>query len=366
MLKTFISIILFSSLISAQELQIPSIEYSPKQYVCYKSDEPLTIDGKINEPAWVKAEWTDYFLDIEGSVKPVPRFKTRAKMLWDENYLYVAAEIQDPDILANVKDRDSVIFRDNDFEVFIDPDGNTHNYAEFEMNALNTVWDLLLEKPYRDTKNAAINNWDYHGLKSGVSIDGTINNPADKDNKWTVEIAFPWSAFKEIADVNIPPENNDQWRINFSRVEWKTEVVDGKYKKQINPATGNSYPEDNWVWSPQGVVNMHYPEMWGFLQFSNEISGSKKVLFIQRKEETAKVFLRQIYYMERNFYDKNGKFTNNLEELGIKFQAIPGFKMPPVIEYTSDMFEASLQFEDGPEKINIRNDGLTWTSQDKK
>jgi hypothetical protein len=70
--------------------------------------------------------------------------------------------------------------------------------------------------------------------------------------------------------------------------------------------------------------------------------------------------------MERNFYDKNGKFTNNLEELGIKFQAIPGFKMPPVIEYTSDMFEASLQFEDGPEKINIRNDGLTWTSQDKK
>jgi hypothetical protein len=256
MLKTFISIILFSSLISAQELQIPSIEYSPKQYVCYKSDEPLTIDGKINEPAWVKAEWTDYFLDIEGSVKPVPRFKTRAKMLWDENYLYVAAEIQDPDILANVKDRDSVIFRDNDFEVFIDPDGNTHNYAEFEMNALNTVWDLLLEKPYRDTKNAAINNWDYHGLKSGVSIDGTINNPADKDNKWTVEIAFPWSAFKEIADVNIPPENNDQWRINFSRVEWKTEVVDGKYKKQINPATGNSYPEDNWVWSPQGVVNI--------------------------------------------------------------------------------------------------------------
>lgn len=28
-------------------------------------------------------------------------------------------------------------------------------------------------------------------------------------------------------------------------------------------------PEDNWVWSSQNVINMHLPEMWGFIQFSN-------------------------------------------------------------------------------------------------
>lgn len=366
MIKTFISIILFCAIVPAQELQIPSIEFAPHEYICYKSAEPLTIDGKLNEPAWGKAEWTNYFVDIEGSAKPAPRFSTRVKMLWDENYLYIAAELQEPDIWGTIKDRDSVIFRDNDFEIFIDPDGNTHNYSEFEMNALNTVWDLLLEKPYRDTKNAAINDWDIHGLKTAVSIDGTLNKPGDIDNKWTVELAFPWSAFKEIADVNAPPKDNDQWRINFSRVEWKTVVENGKYKKQINPETGNSYPEDNWVWSPQGVVNMHYPEMWGFLQFSTELAGGKKISFIKRKEETAKLFLRQIYYKERNFFEKHGKFTKALNELGIKTQSVPGYKLPPVIECTSDYFEASFQSDNGSEKIYIRNDGLTWGTQVKK
>jgi hypothetical protein len=287
-------------------------------------------------------------------------------MLWDDNYLYIAAEVQEPDIWATIKVRDSIIFRDNDFEVFIDPAGSSHNYSEFEMNALNTVWDLLLEKPYRDTKKAAINGWDIHGLKTAVTIDGTINKPGDKDKKWTVELAFPWSAFYEIADINAPPKNNDQWRINFSRVEWKTEIVNGKYRKKINPVTGNSYPEDNWVWSPQGVIDMHYPEMWGYLQFSTEIAGGKKVDFITKKEEAAKYYLRQIYYLERNYFSKYGKFTGDLNTLGIKSQTIPGYKMPPVIEYTSDLFEASLQSEDGTEKINIMNDGLTGTTQLKK
>ena len=35
-------------------------------------------------------------------------------------------------------------------QVFIDPDGDNHNYYEFEMNALNTVWELVLRKPYKD------------------------------------------------------------------------------------------------------------------------------------------------------------------------------------------------------------------------
>lgn len=60
------------------------------------------------------------------------------------------------------------------------------------------------------------------------------------------------------------------WRVNFSRVEWQVEVQDGRYVKQVNPATGNPYPEDNWVWSPQGIVNMHYPELWGYVVFADE------------------------------------------------------------------------------------------------
>jgi hypothetical protein len=356
----------FVSVCLAQPVQIPQIDFSPKKYICYKSAGEIIVDGYLDESNWSKAEWTDDFIDIEGSLKPAPRFHTRAKMLWDKNYFYFAAELEEPDIWGTLKNRDDIIFYDNDFEIFIDPDGNTHSYCEFEMNALNTVWDLLLIQPYRDINKAAIHGWDIKGLKSGVAIYGSLNKSGDKDSCWTVEVAFPWEAFKEIADIPIPPNNEDQWRINFSRVQWKTEVINGKYQKQINPETNKPYPEDNWVWSPQGVVNMHYPEMWGFVQFSGENVGGKNISFIEKKEEEeAKWFLRQIYYLQRDYFVKNGTFTNDLENLGITPISIPGYSMPPVIEYTTNMFEASLSSENSNEIINIRNDGLIWISDNK-
>lgn len=362
MLKQLLFIFILNVICVAQSIPIPLIEFSPKKYICYKSGEEIIIDGKLDETCWYKAEWTDDFVDIEGSIKPTPRFRTRAKMLWDENYFYFAAELEEPDIWGTLKNRDDIIFYDNDFEIFIDPDGNTHSYCEFEMNVLNTVWDLLLIQPYRDINKAAVHGWDIKGLKSGVAVYGSLNRPGDKDSCWTVEVAFPWEPLKEIADIPMPPNNEDQWRINFSRVQWKTEVKEGKYLKQINPGTNKSYPEDNWVWSPQGVVNMHYPEMWGFVQFSNEIVGSDKISFIKNEVENAKWFLRQIYYLERIYYAKNGTFTNDIEKLGLEIQRVAGYSFPPIIECTTNMFEASLLSENSKKRIHIRNDGFTWLS----
>jgi hypothetical protein len=79
-----------------------------------------------------------------------------------------------------------VIFQDNDFEVFIDADGDTHAYYELEVNAFGTAWDRMLLQPYRDG-GPPIHGWDVAGLK----VRGTINRPGDKDDAWTVEIAMP-------------------------------------------------------------------------------------------------------------------------------------------------------------------------------
>ena len=57
--------------------------------------------------------------------------------------------------------------------------------------------------------------------------------------------------------------------MNFSRVQWRTHIVDGGYEKIIDPDTGKSLPEDNWVWSPQGLIAMHCPEQWGEVLFSD-------------------------------------------------------------------------------------------------
>ncbi len=103
MKKTFLFVFAISTICFSQELPIPQIKFSPNHYICYKVNEPISIDGKINEAEWAKAEWTNDFVDIEGPVKPTPRFRTRAKMLWDDNYFYIAAEIDEPDIMGTIK-----------------------------------------------------------------------------------------------------------------------------------------------------------------------------------------------------------------------------------------------------------------------
>src|SRR5512135_2345161 len=110
---------------------------TPRGYLCHFTGSPITVDGELDEAAWTTAPWTDDFNDIQGAAKPRPRFRTRAKLLWDKNYLYIAAELEEPHVWATLTNHDAVIFQDPDFEVFIDPDGDTHRYCEFEINALN-------------------------------------------------------------------------------------------------------------------------------------------------------------------------------------------------------------------------------------
>jgi hypothetical protein len=223
----------------------------PKSYACFRAKSPVKIDGRLDDKAWKDAAWTTDFVDIQGDTMPLPRFRTRAKILWDDQYLYIGAELEEPEVKATLTQHDSVIFKDNDFEVFLKPLASETGYFEFEINALNTGWDLYLNKPYREGGKAD-NSWDIPGLKTAVSIDGTLNKPGDKDRGWTVEIAIPWGAFASRVPAK-RPKVGDVWRGNFSRVEWKA--------GQKN--------EDNWVWSPQGLINMHVPEMWGHLKFED-------------------------------------------------------------------------------------------------
>lgn len=276
---------------------------APEGYVCLRSKTPVTIDGRIDSQ-WDAAPWTSLFVDIEGDVKPKPRFRTRAKMLWDDEYFYIAAELEEPHVWATLKEHDAVIFHDNDFEVFIDPNGDSHEYFEFEMNALNTGWDLFLPKPYKDGGKAD-NGWEQPGLKTSVHVIGTLNDPRDRDTGWTLEIAMPWKAFGEAARMPLPPSPGQQWRVNFSRVEWQHEIHDGKYRRV--PKT----KEDNWVWSPQGKVNMHLPEHWGYVQFSASTSGGEAI----RPDATsaARMRLQSYYQAQYDFRRKAKRWANDSE-----------------------------------------------------
>ena len=236
---------------------------------CYIAAAPIRIDGRLDgrldEVAWSFAVPLGPFRET-ASAEP-SRFRTTARMLWDETYFYIAAELEEPHVWGTLKDRDQIVFHDNDFEVFIDPDGDTREYYEIEINALNTVFDLFLERTYIDG-GPAHHEWNLEGLKTAVHVDGTLNDPSDVDRGWSVEFALPWRSLAEYAHKLTPPLDGDIWRVNFSRVQWRHRILNGSYEK--TPDT----PEDNWVWSPQGEINLHIPGRWGYVEFASALNRS--------------------------------------------------------------------------------------------
>lgn len=335
------------------EFPEPKIEYAPKTYVCHKADKLILVDGKLNDDAWSNVQWTDSFVDIEGSLKPDPFYDTKAKMTWDDNYFYFGAYLEDPHVWASITARDAVVYKDNDFEIFLDPDGDTHNYYELEVNAFETEWDLILLKPYHDADGVALDSWDIPGLISKVHVDGTINDPSDMDKGWSVEIAIPWRSLIGNFRSKTPPKEGETWKVNFSRVHWDTEIKDGKYVKTDNP-------EFNWVWSPQGHIYMHFPHFWGLVQFSEKAPGSEKIQFLDNGMDRMRWALRQVYIRQRNYFFKNERYTASLKELNLKDRPIEGVPWPPTLMVTPSGWEAELVLDD--KSMYIRKDGKVWVN----
>jgi hypothetical protein len=318
----------------------------PKHYIAYKITAPITIDGKADEPVWKLADWTDNFVDIEGLQKPKPKYRTRVKMLWDDNYFYFYAELEEPNVWANIIQRDAVIFHNNDFEIFIKPYTDFPQYCEFEMNALNSVWDLLLMNAYRED-GPILNNWDIKGLKTAVHIDGTINDPSDTDKSWSAEIAIPRSALNELRFKNMQARSPEIWRINFSRVEWDYQVNDGKYGRQRDK-NGKLLPEHNWVWSPQGLIDMHQPEFWGYVKFSEKQPGTEN--FALPDDDKIIQALFYLYKKEKEYLKLHGSYADNIKELDSLMFVFNNKIFNPAIDITNFGFE--ILFNISYERIN--------------
>ena len=248
-----------------------------RTYTCRRVAQALDLGGIHSDRGWSELPWSEPFEDITGRDDLRPRFRTRVRMGWDDSYLYVNAEMEEPHVWGTITEKNAVMFEDNDFEIFIDPDCDGLNYYEFEVNALGSIWELSLPRPYGEGGEPIL-GCNIAGLVSRVRVDGTLNDPGDIDRGWSVEVAVPWTGLARYhAAGACPPRPGDRWRVNFSRVQWRHEVVDGRYVRipphgtplaeSLNPEE-QEHPEDNWVWSPQGTVNMHLPMRWGDLVFA--------------------------------------------------------------------------------------------------
>ncbi len=293
----------------------------PRVYTADHTSTPIVVDGLLDEPAWQRASWTADFIDIEGDTKPTPRHRSRAKMCWDDEYFYVAAELDEPDLWGVLTDRDAIIYHDNDFEIFIDPDGDRCEYDEYEINVLGTEMDLRMSRPYRNGGNYDL-TWDFEGVRSAIALRGTVNDPSNRDSGWTVEVAIPWSSMADTANVPCPPRARNTWWVNFSRVQWRSDVIDGRYHKIKDQR------EDNWVWSPQSAIDMHRPEYWGLVQFIASEYGADG--FSVPVDAAARSQMRRLIAAVEQYQSTHSYAPNTLSDLPIANQLDANLPEPVV------------------------------------
>lgn len=312
MIKETLIFSILLSLIALNSFSQSDYDYiEPQTYICHHIDTALVqVNGKNQEAVWEKAAWSRFFIDIEGLHMEVPYHETQVKMLWDDENLYVYAQLAENHLVATLKNHDDIIYRDNDFEIFVDLDGDTHNYCEVEVNLYNTILDLFMAAPYRNG-GPLVMDWSCLGMETAVAYEGTLNDSSDEDKGWSVEMSLPWWSLGMRYNPNLPGPG-DVIHVNFSRVQWDYESVDGVYVKKTD-ADGKRLPEHNWVWSEQGKINMHMPEMWGHVLLATEDNQEMPVM----EGEDELWILRQMYYAQREARGKLGRYANTFDELGV-------------------------------------------------
>jgi len=275
--------------VAAEPWPFPWPESRIAHYTAHRARGPMAVDGRLDEPDWKAAARSPRFSDL---VRGEPGIHdTRAAVLWDDERLYVGYWVEEPFVEGTLTERDSLIYKNNDVELFI---AGRDAYYELEVNSLGTIyevffiWEEAWEKagyarlPEFDRRQEGVRpfrgvgfkdhprgprigywKWDLPGLKSAVHVDGTLNDNSDRDRGWTVEIEIPWAGLAQLARPDgrsLPPRDGDVWRIDLSRFN--------QYK-EAPPARDPG----GWAWSPHGAWDSHIPEVFPSIHFSSRPVG---------------------------------------------------------------------------------------------
>lgn len=259
-------------------------------YTARKISFPIAIDGDVTKPIWQNATWSKRFVDMVTGGPGM--FNTQAALLWSDSHLYIAIRAEEPFVEAKLTERDSIVFLENDLEVFID---GRDCYYELEVNALNTIYEVFFiwkdaylkgskfDIPMFDVHQSnaytfggdydragasfwkgthprgirwAFTNYDLEGLETAVKIDGTLNNNTDIDKGWSLEIAIPWTSLKLLSDGrSLPPTHGDVWNMFLGRFQ---KLMVGGKEVQPHPAMAlNSH----------GIYDTHLTDKWSRIEF---------------------------------------------------------------------------------------------------
>lgn len=216
---------------------------TPAVYTCHRTHDVIQIDGKLDDPAWQKAEAANLVRTQDGTD---PHFPTEVRLLWDDTYLYIGFSCVDEEIWATMTVRDEHLWEEEVVEVFVNPNGDEIGYWEFEVNPLNTLLDLYVMNR-AGIPTHSLWDWDSRNIHHAVFVDGNPRRRDSIDRFWSAEIAIPWEDFATAP--HLPPIAGDCWRINFFRID----QYQGK--------------EELSAWNPTYQPTFHVPRRFGELHF---------------------------------------------------------------------------------------------------
>ncbi len=184
--------------------------------VCRRAGKPLAIDGKLDDPAWAASTVIDKFPAFWSQTPSGEG--TKARLLWDDEFLYFGARMADESIRSSGVRRNDRLWLGDVFELFFKPDEARPAYYEFQVNPRSVILELPF--PERGADFARLAAGPPLGLEAVASADGTVDRPGDLDRSWTVEGRIPWSAF---APTGGRPRAGDAWRFALCRYDYGPE-----------------------------------------------------------------------------------------------------------------------------------------------
>lgn len=217
-------------------------------YACPFSEAPVTVDGVLNEPVWDKAKTISFVLPVSFKA---PISKTEAKIAYDKKFLYVAFKAYDEDVWGLLTERDSTTFTEDVLEVFFKTDPAKDPYFNFEMGVQGAVMDAYNLKRGAAGNYKRWSQWDCKGLQMASKVKGTVNNWADRDEYWILEVAVPFAEIPTLGGKS--PVKGDKWLFNLARYDYSIYLPEGC---ELSAGAHLS------------VVNFHWYEDWSELIFN--------------------------------------------------------------------------------------------------
>lgn len=228
------------------------------QYWCYRTPGPITIDGRLDEESWRAAPCTGNFALYSGESESP--YQTSARMLWDEEYLYICFECDDIDLYATPKEREENLWAQDCVEVFIMEQslGQGH-FVEYQVSPIGAFFDT-----YNVDKYVGIEEWRSPGVRSAAEFDGSPNDPTDRDRGYCVEMAIPFDDLHLRKPTRATPDDGDTMRVNLCRIDYRS------------PETmGGKGAEPTFItWSPAFVLDFHLRTRFGVLTFVDGPAGT--------------------------------------------------------------------------------------------